>query len=174
MKQTIAFLFAVLLTATAFANIKLPKIFGDNMVLQRNKPINIWGWASPNEKVMVQFAKQSKNVTANNNGKWLVTLNAETAGGPYNLKVTGNNQIEISNILVGEVWVCSGQSNMEMPIAGWGLIKNYKQEIAEANYPMIRHFKVPNTVSKTLQEDITGGDWKICTPENAGNFSKRQ
>ncbi|MBC7422873.1 MAG: hypothetical protein H7334_05395 [Ferruginibacter sp.] len=171
MKKTIAFLLAGMLTATAFANIMLPKIFGDNMVLQRSKPIAIWGWAAPGEKVTVQFNKQTKNTIAGAAGKWMVSLAAENAGGPFKLTVKGSNEINIKNILVGEVWVCSGQSNMEMPIEGWGKINNYQQEIAAANYPMIRHFKVPNTTSTKLKEDLAGGDWKVCSPATAGDFS---
>lgn len=171
MKRILAILIAATFTATAFANIKLPKIFGNDMVLQRNKPINIWGWASPNEKVTVQFNKQTKTAMATAQGKWLISLATENAGGPYQLIVKGTNEIDLKNILVGEVWVCSGQSNMEMPIEGWGKINNYQQEINAANYPMIRHIKIPNTVSQTLKEDIAGGEWKICTPANAGDFS---
>ena len=171
MKRLSIALLAVMLTASAFANIKLPKIFSDNMVLQRDKPINIWGWAAPNEKVTVIFNKQTKTVSATNKGKWMLVLTNENAGGPYKLIVKGGNKITLNNILVGEVWVCSGQSNMEMPIEGWGHINNYKQEIEAANYPMIRHIKVPNTVSDALQEDISGGDWKVCSPETAGDFS---
>lgn len=171
MKKTIALLFAVVIAISTFATVKLPKIFGNDMVLQRNKPINIWGWAAPNEKITVQFNKQTKNSIAGANGKWLITLAAENAGGPFQLSVKGSNELTIKNILVGEVWVCSGQSNMEMPIEGWGKINNYTQEIADANYSMIRHFKIPNAISTTLKEDITGGVWKICTPANAGEFS---
>ena len=141
------------------------------MVLQRGKPISIWGWATAGEKIIVQFNKQSKNSTADATGKWKLLLSPESAGGPFQLSVKGNNQINLQNILVGEVWICSGQSNMEMPIAGWGQINNYPQEIAAADYPMIRHFKVPNTVSKTLKDDITGGSWKVCSPATAGDFS---
>ena len=148
-----------------------PQIFGDNMVLQRNKPINIWGYAGPGEKLTVQFNKQTKNASADADGKWLVILSPENAGGPFQLTVKGTNEVNVKNILVGEVWICSGQSNMEMPIAGWGEINNYKQEIAAADYPMIRHFKVPNNTSTILYNDFSGGDWKICNPANAGDFS---
>ena len=172
MKKTIALLSAfAIITTFSFANIKLPVIFGNNMVLQRNKPISIWGWAAGKEKVTVQFNKQTKTTIADNAGKWQIILSAENAGGPFTLSLKGNNNIKIENILVGEVWVCSGQSNMEMPIEGWGKINNYVQEISNADYPQIRHFKVPNTVSATLQNDLTGGDWKVCSPATAGNFS---
>jgi len=155
----------------SFAVPKLPKIFGDNMVLQRDRPIAIWGWADAGEKITIQFNKQNKELKAEKNGKWMTKLDAEPAGGPYQLIVIGKTVVTINNVLVGEVWICSGQSNMEMPIEGWGKINNYKQEIAAANYPQIRHFKVPNTVSLTPAEDITGGEWKICSPETAGDFT---
>ena len=161
----------LLFTVASFANVTLPKIFGDNMVLQRNKPISIWGWAAAGEKLTVQFNKQTKSTVADSKGKWQVMLSPENAGGPFQLTVKGTNQVNIQNILVGEVWICSGQSNMEMPIEGWGKINNYQQEIAAANYPQIRHFKVPNTVSATLKDDISGGEWKVCSPATAGDFS---
>jgi sialate O-acetylesterase len=171
MKKTIALFTCLIFIATAFANITLPKIFGDNMVLQRNKPINVWGFAAAGEKVTVLFDGQTKNTKAGKDGKWLVTLAAEKEGGPFELSVKGKNLLTIKNILIGEVWICSGQSNMEMPIEGWGKINNYQQEINDANYPQIRHFKVPNTVSTTLKDDITGGDWKVCSPATASEFS---
>ena len=140
-------------------------------MFQRDKPISIWGCATAGEKLTIQFNKQTKSTTTDSKGKWQVMLSPEDAGGPFQLTVKGNNQVNIQNILVGEVWVCSGQSNMEMPIEGWGQINSYKQEIAAANYPQIRHFKVPNTVSATLKEDITGGDWKVCSPQTVDTFS---
>ena len=171
MKKTINFFVCLLFGATAFANITLPKIFGDNMVLQRNKPIGIWGFGTAGEKVTVHFNAQKQTTKTGKDGKWKVMLAPENAGGPFLLFVKGKNQLSIQNILVGEVWICSGQSNMEMPIEGWGKINNYQQEIADANYPQIRHFKVPNTVSTILKDDLTGGDWKVCSPATAGEFS---
>jgi sialate O-acetylesterase len=171
MKKTSFSLVFVLLAFLSMANVNLPKIFGDNMVLQRNKPISIWGWASPGEKLTIQFNKQTKTTKTNKSGKWQLYLDAEPAGGPYQLLVKGKNQVSLQNILVGEVWICSGQSNMEMPIAGWGKIDRYQEEIASAEFPQIRHFKVPNTISTTLKEDITGGQWDVCSPATAGDFS---
>ncbi len=171
MKKITALLLVSISASFVFANVTLPKIFGDNMVLQRNKPVNIWGWASAGEKIAVQFNHQKRSTVANQSGKWQLILQPENAGGPYQLTITGKNKISLENILVGEVWVCSGQSNMEMPIAGWGKINDYEKEIAAADYPFIRHFKVPNTVSSTLKDDITGGEWKVCNPVNAGEFS---
>ena len=171
MKLFFSILILLLYSCVTSATVVLPRIFGDNMVLQRNKPINVWGWAKPGENVAVSFNKQTKYTTAGRNGKWLVTLNAEKAGGPLTLTVKGTNTLYIQNILVGEVWLCGGQSNMEMPIAGWGKINNFENEIKAANYPLIREFKVPFTISSTLKEDLTGGNWKICSPATAGEFS---
>ena len=171
MKKILLSSLVFLICSALYADVTLPKIFSDNMVLQRNKTIPVWGWASPNEKIIVQFDHQSKKTTTDANGKWMVKLDNENAGGPYQLIVKGKNTITINEVLVGEVWICSGQSNMEMPIEGWGKINNYKEEIANANYPMIRHFKVPNKVSSVPLKDISGGSWQICSPAAAGDFS---
>ena len=171
MKKIAALLLLSVAACSVFATITLPKIFGDNMVLQRNKPITIWGWAKAGEKVTVRFNQQQKSVVAGKSGKWQLQLQPENAGGPYQLRVTGKNTISLQNILVGEVWLCSGQSNMEMPVAGWGKINNYETEIASADYSFIRHIKVPNTVSSSPKEDITSGEWKVCSPATAGDFS---
>lgn len=171
MKKNLLFLATFIMAVPIFGNVTLPKIFGDNMVLQRNKLIPVWGWADANEKITVRFDHQTKTITADKNGNWKVNLDKELAGGPYQLVVKGNNTITIKNILVGEVWICSGQSNMEMPIEGWGKVNNYEEEIATANYPQIRHIKIPNTVSGTPQKDIPQGEWKICSPATAGDFT---
>ena len=154
-----------------FADVSLPNFFGNNMVLQRDKPIPVWGWASPKEKITVQFDHQTKAIKADKSGKWMIKLDNENAGGPYVLTIKGKNTVTFNNVLVGEVWICSGQSNMEMPIDGWGKVNNYEKEIAAANYPMIRHIKVPDTVSSTPQDNIPKADWKICSPETAGDFT---
>jgi len=171
MKKIVAVLIVSAFSCSLLANISLPKIFGDNMVLQRDKPVRIWGWAASGEKVTVQFNQQKKNTKADKAGKWEILLAPEAAGGPYQLIVQGKNKLVIQNILVGEVWVCSGQSNMEMPIAGWGKINNYEKEIATADYPMIRQFDVPNTVSTSLKDDVSAGEWKQCSPATAAEFS---
>ncbi|HEY0433103.1 MAG TPA: sialate O-acetylesterase, partial [Chitinophagaceae bacterium] len=171
MKKALAFLITLCLGVAAFGDITLPKLFGDNMVLQRNRTIPVWGWASPGEKVTVKFNRQVKNAIADKEGNWKVNLDKEMAGGPFTLSVKGNNNITLKNVLVGEVWICSGQSNMEMPIEGWGKINNYQQEIAAANYPQIRHMKVPNTVAATPQKDIPSGQWQVCSPQTAGDFT---
>ncbi len=171
MKKIYSVFLSFFLIHLAFANVSLPKFFSDNMVLQRNQLIPIWGWANAGEKITVQFDKQSKTTKAGKDGKWMVKLDAETAGGPYQLIITGKNILTINNVLVGEVWICSGQSNMEMPIEGWGKINNYQKEIADADYPEIRQVKIPNTVSSTPKEDVTKVDWNICSPQTAGDFT---
>jgi sialate O-acetylesterase len=171
MKNFFLLLLTFVSTTQIFANVSLPKIFGDNMVLQRNKQIPIWGWADANEKVTVQFDHQTKSVTADKDGNWKANLDKENAGGPFQLVIKGTNTLTFRNVLVGEVWICSGQSNMEMPIEGWGKINNYEQEIAAANYPEIRHIKIPNTINTVPQKDIPNGEWKICSPATAGDFT---
>jgi sialate O-acetylesterase len=171
MKKILLSFLATLVCYSLYADVKLPKFFSDNMVLQRNKPIPVWGWANANEKITVQFEQQIKKTKADKNGKWMIKLDNAAAGGPYQLVIKGKNTVTISNVLVGEVWICSGQSNMEMPIAGWGKINHYEEEIAAADYPMIRHFKVPNTISSSPQQDVTGGTWEVCSPATAGDFT---
>jgi sialate O-acetylesterase len=170
MKKSLLIIF-IFIGHYSFANITLPHIFGDNMVLQREKPIAIWGWAAPGENISVQFNKQTKTTIAGKDGKWMLKLDPEKAGGPFTLTATGTNKIVYNNVLVGEVWICSGQSNMEMPIEGWGKINNYEQEIANANYPQIRHIKIPNKVAGTPKEDIESGKWESATPQTAGLFT---
>jgi sialate O-acetylesterase len=171
MRKIQLLLISIFTCNSLFANVSLPNFFGNNMVLQRNKPIPVWGWANAGEKITVQFDHQTKTTKADKAGKWMVKLDNENAGGPYVLTIKGKNTVIFKNVLVGEVWICSGQSNMEMPIEGWGKVNNYEKEIAAANYPMIRHIKVPSTVSSIPQDNIPAADWKICSPETAGDFT---
>jgi len=171
MKKFICFLSLLTCSTAVLADVSLPVLFGNNMVLQRDKPLRIWGQAAAGEKVVVKFNQQTKTIKAGKNGDWEVLLQPEKAGGPYQLIVQGKNKIVIDNILTGEVWICSGQSNMEMPIAGWGQINNYEKEIISADYPNIRQFDVPNTVSTQPEHELKGGQWRICHPSTAGEFS---
>lgn len=157
-----------LLALTTSANVKLPRIFSDNMVLQRDHVITVWGWADGKEKITVQFNKQTKTITAGKDGKWKLQLASETAGGPYALTVKGKNTLVLNNVLVGDVWICSGQSNMEWTVRN---SNNSTTEIAQADFPQIRHFKVPNTVAVSLRDDVTGGEWKVCSPDNVSDFT---
>ncbi|RYG28155.1 MAG: hypothetical protein EOO01_40225, partial [Chitinophagaceae bacterium] len=161
--------FIVIFSLTVSADVKLPSLFSDNMVLQRDQAIPVWGWAAPGEKITVQINEETKKVTAGKDGKWMIKLPAMKAGGPFQLVVTAKNTITIKNVLIGEVWLCSGQSNMEMPIEGWGKINNYEQEIKDAKYPLIRQFNVSKSINANPQDEVKG-DWMICEPANAGNF----
>lgn len=168
-KQLIVFLGLTVLAFTAAAQVRLPKIFGNGMVLQRSAPVPVWGWAAPNEKITLTFNGQVKTAKAGKDGKWQIRLEPMIAGGPYEMRVAGKtHQMAMSDILVGEVWVCSGQSNMEWPLAQ---SNNAKEEAAKANYPQIRHFAVPKAVSGVPLDDISGGKWETCTPQTAPQFT---
>jgi len=152
----------------------LPEILGDHMVLQRNCPIHLWGWAAPDERVTVNFGPAALTVSADLSGKWSVDLPPMSAGGPFSLTVSATNSIQISDVRIGELWVASGQSNMEMPLAGFveGRVKDDEREILEANYPEIRFFKIsPAATSYPLVDLRQRGEWNICSPETAPRFS---
>lgn len=168
MKEFYSVLVALIMFVNAEANITMPRIFSDHMVLQRNKDIPVWGWAKPNETIFVSFNKQSKTATAGINGQWSVKLSPETAGGPFVLTIKGNNSLTFSDVLVGEVWICSGQSNMEWQVQS---TFNAQQELSAADYPEIRNFNVPKAISTTPETDLKGGNWQVCNPENARTFS---
>lgn len=161
------FLFA----QSSVANVTLPKIFTDNMVLQRDVKVPVWGWAGKGEKVTVTFAGKKYSAMPDATGKWVVSLASLPAGGPYEMTIKGKNLITLKNILMGEVWLCSGQSNMEMPLAGWGRIKDYQTEIANANYPNIRLFTVPKKIGNKPVKDMDGGKWEECSPSTIPEFS---
>jgi sialate O-acetylesterase len=157
------------LIPSASAEVRLPHLLSDNMVLQRDQPIPIWGWAGANEKVTVRLGKSSASATAGANGQWSVKLPKMPADGPYEMTVAGVNTLTLSNVLIGEVWVCSGQSNMEKPIGihpGQSPCFNYEKEIAAANYPHIRLMEVQPASSQVPVEDVAGAAWLVCTPRN--------
>lgn len=168
MEKTLLTALALACSSVLFANPRLPKIFGDNMVLQRNHAIAVWGWADKGEEITVQLNKQTRSVRADKTGKWKAELAPEQAGGPYQLTVTGKSVLTINDVLVGDVWICSGQSNMEFVVAN---SDNAAEEMRHADFPQIRHFKVPNTISATPVNDIKGGEWKICDSATVGNFT---
>ena len=151
-KNTILVFSLVLCGLISAAAIKPANIFTSHMVLQRNKPIHFWGTASPNEKVSVTLGSNTRNGRADKTGAWEIILPALPAGGPYTVTFKGSNLIVLDDILIGEVWLCSGQSNMNFPLqklGGWrtGVI-NYEQAVAAANHPNIRFF----TVEQNLNE----------------------
>jgi sialate O-acetylesterase len=168
MKIAILFLTGFLLAYTISAQIKMPGIFGDHMVIQRGRPVPVWGWASPNEKLVLTFHSQKKEATADRNGKWRVNLDPEPAGGPFELRIQGRNRLIFHDVMVGEVWICSGQSNMEFELKS---ARNADNEIMNAGYPEIRHVKIPLTLSSTPKDDIQATEWEVCSPKTAGDFT---
>ena len=160
---------AYLVTSAVHADVRLPKIFGNSMVLQRRKPVPVWGWAAPNERVTVQFANQAKTTKAAPDGRWQINLDAMEAGGPFVLTVKGaKNTIELTDVLLGEVWICSGQSNMEWRVAQ---TNNARAEIRVAKYPTIRQFLVKKDLSLTPKDDIAEGSWAVCSPQTVPDFT---
>lgn len=159
----------VVSTSAVFADIKLPSIIGDNMVLQQGKKATIWGWAMPGEEVMAGVGWNSMRwaVTADEDGKWMFKMNPPKTGGPYEMTLSGKNVITIKNIMVGEVWVCSGQSNMQWTVQNSA---NAQEEIAAANYPNIRLFYVTRKIAHEPQSDCEGS-WTECSPETIPGFS---
>ena len=146
---------SLLLLSQAFGIIRLPSIFSDNMVIQEGAPVNIWGWASPGESIKIEFSGQVIDLRTDNEGRWKAVLEPVTSNKPLRMVLTGRNRISIRNILAGEVWLCSGQSNME-----WSLARslNSKKAIANADHPSIRLFHVGrNAVSKP--QDNCQGRW---------------
>ncbi|MEO8763653.1 MAG: sialate O-acetylesterase [Ginsengibacter sp.] len=151
------------------ATIRLPKIFGDSMVLQRGIALPVWGWADKNEKILVTFNNQHKQTKAGNDGRWKVILDAEKEGGPYVLTIRGVNTIAINNILVGEVWVCSGQSNMEFNV---NEARNAAEAIAGANFPDIRQLHIIEALSeKPLEDVLKAGSWQGAIGSNIAGFT---
>jgi sialate O-acetylesterase len=175
-KLTLLIAFGLLFDYCAIANVKLPALLSDHMVLQRNAKITIWGTADAGEPVSVktEFIKKATSVIADENGNWKVELQTPAAGGPYQVIVKGKNTIILTDVYLGDVWLASGQSNMEMPLdslnPGFRGALNFRQEIAQANYPLIRFFSELPAVARQPQSD-TKTTWNICTPENSRKFS---
>ncbi len=157
----------LLAALAAQAEVRLPHVFGSHMVLQREMPIPVWGWGNPGEKVEVRLGDAVASATAGADGSWRVDLPKQTAGGPFKLVVTGSSTVTLDDVLVGEVWLCSGQSNMEMTV---GSSMNAPDEIAKANYPNIRQIKIPLTTAATPQTDC-GGEWQLCSPQTVAGFT---
>jgi sialate O-acetylesterase len=169
MRTIFSMLLLIAMTATgAKALVKLPKIFSDNMVLQRGRPIVIWGWADPNEKIRIRLNKQDKVFFAEKDGKWKVVLLPERWGGPYELTITGKNTIQLKDVMIGDVWVTAGQSNMMYAVRK---TLNANVEIAAANYPQIRQFKMDNAESLQPMDDYKNAKWRVCSPKTVGDFT---
>ena len=150
------------------AAVRLPGFFGDHMVLQQESEIPLWGWCDPGEDISVTLGKAEATTTGDSSGTWRVTLPAMRASTePFTLRVEGTNTIEINDILIGEVWLCSGQSNMEWTV---DRSTNHDAEIAAADYPLIRHIKIAKRSSTTPLDDIEA-DWTVCSPKVAGSYT---
>jgi len=158
---------ALLTAGPAWAEVKLAPLFTDHAVLQRDMPVPIWGWAEPGEEVTVTLAGQEKTAKADNEGHWKVRLEKMPAGGPHELKVADGSSIQLADILVGEVWLASGQSNMAWPVSR---ANNFPEEQKAAKYPEIRMFTVARQPADEPQSKCNG-QWVVCSPETVGGFS---
>ena len=179
MANSISFLRCIVFVAGAFAlgqaavqaDVKLPSVFGDHMVLQQGQRLPVWGWAEPGEAVTVAVAGQTKSTKANKKGAWQVRIKPLKASKtPVPFSVKGKTTIEYKDVLVGEVWLCSGQSNMEWRVSQSA---NPQEEIANGKHPLIRHIKVPHRPSDKPEQDVTPqrGGWEVASPDTVANFT---
>lgn len=164
--------FFLLLTSFSVSTVdgalEVPSIFADSMVIQRDQPVRVWGWADPGSKVTVSLADGTQSATADTDGRWSLQLPKLDAGGPHTLTISGDGTTrEIKDVLVGEVWLCSGQSNMAMTV---DRARDFEKEAAAATWPRIRMFKVTSGHAQEPQ-DRCGGAWSVCSPETVGGFS---
>jgi sialate O-acetylesterase len=168
--------FNLFIASETFAKVKLPSFFTDHLVLQQQTKTGIWGWATPGKTVTVNtgWNKTNYKAAADKDGNWKVMVTTPKYGGPYEITINDGDETKVlKDILIGEVWMCSGQSNMEMPLAGWGKIINYEEEIKAADFPNIRLLHVAHQPSKLPLADvvINGGGWTVCSPATIPNFS---
>lgn len=162
-----AWIALVLLAAQASAEVKLPALFSDHMVLQADRPVAVWGWAAAGEAVQATIAGQKQTAATAPDGKWQMKLTPLTAGGPHTLTIQGKNRIVVQDVLVGEVWLGSGQSNMAMTV---NRAANFEQEQAAAKLPQIRMFTVDRNPQPSPQIECKG-KWTVCSPDSIGPFS---
>ena len=163
-----AIVLVVMVSPTLRADLNVPKIFSDSMVLQRDQSIPVWGWEDAGTEVHVLFEGEVKKATAGDDGKWMVRLSPQKAGGPYKMVIEGQNRVEFNDVLVGEVWLCSGQSNMEWTVSN---SNNPKEEIAAASHPRIRHIKFAHRPSAAPLTDVPSSGWQVCSPKTVGGFT---
>jgi len=162
--------YVLLICQAAFCQVKLPLLVSDGMVLQRDVNVKVWGWADAGEKVTITFKDKTHTVVTGTDGKWAVTLSPLKAGGPCNMEIKAANHIILKNILIGDVWICSGQSNMELAM---DRVKDkYPDVIANSDNPSIRQFIVPDKYNfNTPQEDLESGSWELANPQTILNFT---
>lgn len=170
MKRFLLILVVLNTAANSFSQVQLPRLIGDSMILQRDQQVNIWGWASAGERVVVKFNGKQYKTKADATGNWKIHLPPIKAGGPYSMEITGKNKITLQNILFGDVWFCSGQSNMVHQMNIHDI--TYAEDIKKANYPWIRQFLVP--VASSLEgpkSNLATGSWKSAVGEEVRPFS---
>lgn len=169
MKTRLLFVILLLVSVATFGQVRMARLFTDHVVLQRQQPIPVWGWAKPQETVKVMLAGQTQQAKADAKGKWLVRFAPLEAGGPHTLAATAKSgSANAADVLIGEVWLCSGQSNMEFNVKQ---ADNFASEKKNANFPQIRHFRVEHELALTPQQELKGGDWKMASPETVGDFT---
>lgn len=168
--KQVALLFVLLSTFSTYSTVKIPRLVSDGMVLQRDSKVNVWGWANPSERVTLEMDGKLYHTITDANGKWKINIAPHKAGGPYTMVINGDNQVKIQNILFGDVWLCSGQSNMELPI--YRVKPLYEKEIETATNDEIRFFTVPQKYNfKEPQIDFNTGSWQSVSPKSVLNFS---
>jgi sialate O-acetylesterase len=154
----------------ASGDVRLPRLIGDGLVLQRDAPVRIWGWASAGERVIVRLCDSTYHASTDSNGEWMVALGPFHAGGPYEMQIVGRNALTVHDVMIGDVWVCSGQSNMELSMDR--VSPAYGREIADARNPMIRQFLVPQKYDfKGAEHDFASGTWKSADSVSVLDFS---
>ncbi|HVZ95747.1 MAG TPA: sialate O-acetylesterase [Chitinophagaceae bacterium] len=165
-----AIFISLMISLPLFAQVKLPQMIIDSMILQRESKINVWGWASKGERITVKFNNKIYRTEAGNDGEWKLQLAPMHAGGPYTMQISGRNTIILHDILIGDVWLCAGQSNMEHQMKLHAV--KYADEISTAHYPEIRQFKVPDVTNLTApQNNLPSGSWKWANPTDIKEFS---
>ena len=170
-KLSKSFLFVVLMLQTSLEaqKLKLPLLFSDHMVYQRDKPFLIWGWDEPGQPVTVELSNYMQTSTADDTGRWEIELPVQSTGGPYSFTITGSTTETITDIYFGDVWIAGGQSNMEWKL-NMGII-GAEEEIYNSDYPGIRFFEIPKTHSFQEKSTLDSGEWHVSNPENSPNFS---
>ena len=177
MRRNIVLFLAVVLAAAvpARAKVTLPAVFSDNMVLQQGASAPVWGTAQPGARVKLTASWNGVTLAtrADDNGRWRMDVATPAAGGPYRITVSDGEKLVLENVMIGEVWLCSGQSNMEMPFVGWGKPDCWEREIAEADHPSIRLLHVEHATAAQPQDDVKvrGGGWQVCSPASVPEFS---
>lgn len=175
MKRNLLILSLLLVfSSTAFAKIELPPMFSNNMVLQQQTEVPIWGKATPGKviKVTTSWNNEKSIIKSGKDGSWKLKIKTPVAGGPYTITISDGKKVTLENVMIGEVWICSGQSNMEMQVEGWGKVNNYQEEISNANYPNIRLLQIERNKSTVpLSEIKAGSGWQPCSPTTIPNYS---